>query len=97
MIESTLNENVDEGVKGKEAIIFVHTRCTELESGINEDKLFLSMHDVVLTIAKNNLKKMISTSTVDLAFMRDEEKLKARIGNFQCIMYWFSIISKENN
>jgi hypothetical protein len=53
------------------------------------------MHFVVLTMAKKNLKKMISISTVALASICDEEKLKARVGDLERVTYRFSIIPKE--
>jgi hypothetical protein len=55
------------------------------------------MHPLVLTLTKENLKKMISISTVALASIYNEEKLKVMIGNLEHVTYQFSIISKEVN
>jgi hypothetical protein len=52
---------------------------------------------VVLTLAKKNLNKMISTSTVALASICDKEKLKARVGDLECVTYRFFISPKEVN
>jgi hypothetical protein len=57
----------------------VHKKYTSNEPSFDTDNLFLPVHPVVLTMAKKNLKKMISTSTMALAFICDEEKLKARV------------------
>jgi hypothetical protein len=53
------------------------------------------VHPVVLTMTKENLKKMIYTSMVALVSIRDEEKLKARVGDLERVMYRFFIIPKE--
>jgi hypothetical protein len=94
-IEPIIDESIDEGGKVREAIIYVHTKYIGHEPSSDKDKLFLPMHPVVLTMAKENLKKMISTSTIALACIRDEKKLKARVGDLERVTYQFSIIPKE--
>jgi hypothetical protein len=94
-IEPIVDDNIEEGGNVREAIIFVHTKHTGHEPSSDKDKLFLPVHPVVLTMAKENLKKMISTSTVALASIRNEEKLKTRVGDLERVTYRFSIIPKE--
>jgi hypothetical protein len=94
-IEPIINESIDEGGKVRKAIIFVHTKHTEHDPRSDKDKLFLPMHLVVLTMVKENLKKIISTSKVALASICDEEKFKARVGDLERVRYRLSIIPKK--
>jgi hypothetical protein len=58
-IEPIIDEDIDEGGEVREAIIFVHLKYTWHEPTSEKNKLFLSVHPVVLSVAKENLKKMI--------------------------------------
>jgi hypothetical protein len=95
MIEPIIDKNIDEGGKVREAVIFVHTKHTGHEPNSDKEKLLLPVHPVVLTMAKENLKKMISTSMVALASICDEEKFKARVRDLEHVMYQFSINPNE--
>jgi len=47
-----------------EAHIFVHSKHSGHHLGSESDKIFLPIHPLVLSFAKENLKHMISTSIV---------------------------------
>jgi hypothetical protein len=55
--------------------ISLHTKHSGHQPGTDIDKLFLPVHRIVVTLAMENLKRMVSTSTVALAFKNEEKKL----------------------
>ena len=46
-------------------------------------------------MAKENLRRVISTSTVACALKRDESKIKAMVTDLERVIYRFFIIPKE--
>ena len=56
------------------ATISLHTKHSEHQPGTDIDKLFLPVHPIVVTLAMENLKRMLSTSTVALASKNEEKK-----------------------
>ena len=55
------------------AIISLHTKHSGHQPGTDTDKLFLPVRPIVMSLAMENLKRMVSTSTVALA-SKNEEK-----------------------
>jgi len=49
-----------------DAIMFVHTKYNEYHLGIEVDKMFLPIHPLVISFVMENLKHMISISTITL-------------------------------
>jgi len=78
-----------------EAIIFVHTKHSGHHPDIEVDKMFLLVHPLVIFFATENLKHMISTSTVVLAFVREGTKIQAMVEDLECATYQFFLIPKE--
>ena len=63
--------------------------------GTNVDKIFLSMHPMVISFATENLKHMISTSTVALESVREKMKMQAMVPDIEYRTYRFFLIPKE--
>jgi hypothetical protein len=80
---------------GKKATIAIHSEHIGHILGSNEDLLFLPVHPLVCCMAQENLKRMISTSTIALASKRDEQKIKAMVTELERVTYRFFIIPKE--
>jgi len=77
------------------AIIFLHTRHSRHHPGTEVNKMFLPVHPLVIFFAVENLKYMISTSTVALAFVREETKIQAIVEELKRATYRFFLIPKE--
>jgi len=78
-----------------EAQIFVHSKHSEHHLGTENDKMFLPVHPLVISFATENLKRMISTSTVALVSNREEKKMQASIPEVERTTYRFFLIPKE--
>jgi len=79
----------------REAVIFVHTTHSGHHPGTEVDKMFLPVHPLVISFAVENLKHMISTSTVALASVREETKVQAMVEELERATYRFFLIPKE--
>ena len=69
--------NKGKQIKGSNAgmtTILLHTKHSGHQSGINIDKLFLSVHLIVVSLAMEILKPMVFTLTVVLASKNEEKK-----------------------
>jgi len=53
----------------REVVIFVHTRHSGHHPGTEVDKMFLPVHPLIISFVVENLKRMISTSTIALAYI----------------------------
>ena len=62
-----------EGSSAGMTTISLHTKHSGHQPGTDTDKLFLPVHPIVVSLAMENLKRMVSTSTVALA-SKNEEK-----------------------
>ena len=76
------------------ATILLHTKHSEHKPGTDIDKLFLPVHPIVVFLAMMNLKRMVSTSTVALAF-KNEKKIMSMVGGLERVTYRFYLIAKE--
>jgi len=59
------------------------------------DILFLLVHLHVITMARENLKRMVSTCTVSLTSKRDAKKIQVMVGNLERVTYRSFTIPKE--
>jgi len=78
-----------------EAVIFVHTIHNGHHPGTEVDKIFLPVYPLVISFAVENLKHMISTSTVALAFVWEETKIQSMVEDLEWATYCFFLIPKE--
>jgi len=81
-----------------EAIICVHTKHNGYHPSTKVDKMFLPIHvpihPLVISFAVENLKYMISTSTVALASIQEEIKIQGTVDNLECVTSRFFLIAK---
>ena len=63
-----------EGSSAGMATISLHTKHSGHKLCTDIDKLFLPVHPIVVSLAMENLKRMVSTSTVALASKNEEKK-----------------------
>ena len=94
-IEAIRHDNCDSDLHRRHVTIFVHTQHTGHVPGSEADIIFLPMHPMVMAMAKENLKMMISTSTVALASNREVNNIKAIVTELERVTYRFFIIAKE--
>ena len=94
-VEAIRHDNCDSDLHGGHVTIFVHIQHTRHVPGSKADIIFLPVHPVVMTMAKENLKMMLSTSTVALAYNREANKFKAIVTELKRVTYRFSIIAKD--
>ena len=78
-----------------EAQIFIHSKHSGHNLGTEVDKMFLPVHLMVISFATENLKHMISTSTIALVFVREEMKMQAMVPDIEQTTYRFFFIPKE--
>ena len=70
--------NKEKQIKGSSvgmAIISLHTKHSGYQPGLDTHKLFPPVHPIVVSLAMENLKRMVSTSTVAFASKNKEKKL----------------------
>ena len=85
-IEPILGEKDGESSNRKEVSIFIHSMHTGHVPGSDADLLFLPVHPYVVDMAKENLKRVISTSTIACASKRDESKIKAMVTDLERVI-----------
>ena len=78
-----------------EAQIFVHLKHIGHNPGTEVDKMFLPSHPMVISFATENLKHMISTSTVALVSVREEIKMQAMVPDIEQTIYPFFLIPRK--
>jgi hypothetical protein len=78
-----------------EANIYVHSKHNGHHPGTEGDKMFLPVHPLIISFAMENLKHMISTSTVSLVSIREEKKMQAMVPENERTTYRFFLIPKE--
>ena len=94
-VETIRHDNCDSDLHEGHVTIFVHTQHTEHVPGSEADIIFLHVHPMVMAMVKENLKRMISTSTVVLSSNREANNIKANVTEFERVTYRFFIIAKE--
>ena len=94
-----ISSDKDDGSSSrKEANHFVHSVHTchiPSSDGDPYVHLFLSVHPYVLDMAKENLKRLISTSIVGLASKQDEPKIKIMVTNLERVAYHFLLYQRS--
>lgn len=83
LFEGTQIERLISGM----AIILVHTKPSGHQPGTDTDKLFLVVCHIVVSLAMENLKQMVSTSTVALAFRNEERKIMSMVGGLKQVTF----------
>ena len=84
-----------EGSSAGMATILLHTKYSGHKSGTDIDKLFLPVHPIVVSLVMENLKRMVSTSTVALASNNEERKIMSMVGGLERVTYRFYLIAKR--
>lgn len=82
-------------VSKEDVTISVRVEHTGHHPGSDGDILFLPVHPLVISLAMDNLKRMVSTTTVALASVREEAKIKAMVDGVERVTYRFYLIPKE--
>ena len=77
------------------ATISLHIKHSGHEPGKDTDKLFLLVHPIVVSLAMENLKQMVSTSMVALALKNEERKIMSMVGRLERVTFCFYLIAKE--
>ena len=65
------------------ATISLHTKHSGHQPGTDIDKLFLPLHQTVVSLAIENLNWMVFTSTVALASKNEETKIISMVGGLK--------------
>jgi hypothetical protein len=78
-----------------EATILVHNVHTGHDTRSNNDKYFLPVHPMVVKRAMEDLKRLISTSAVAFASLKDEDKTRALVNDLERSIYRFVLIPKQ--
>ena len=89
------HDNNDRHAQLGDVTISVHTQHTRHVSGSEADIIFLLVHPLVMAMVKENLNRMISTSTVTLASIREANNIKGVVTDLESVTYRFFIIAKE--
>ncbi len=77
------------------ATISLHTKHSGHQPGTDTDKLLLPVHPIVVSLAMENLKRMVSTSTVALASKNEERKIMSMVGGLERVTFRFYLIFNE--
>jgi hypothetical protein len=93
-VEAITHDNCDNDLHGGHVTIFVHTQHTRHVLSSETDIFFLLVHPMVMAMAKENLKRMISTSTVAFASNRETNNIKAIVTKLERVTYRIFIIAK---
>ena len=94
-VEVITHDNSDRHLKLGDVTISVHTQYTGHIPGSEADIIFVFVHPLVMAMAKENLKRMNSTSTVALASNREANNIKGVVTELEIVTYRFFIIAKE--
>ena len=84
-----------EGSSARMTTILLHTKHSGHQSGMNTNKLFLPVHPIVVSLAMENLKRMMFASTVALASKNEEKKIMSIVGGLERVTFRFYLIAKE--
>ena len=88
-------EKKEDGESTPEATLLVHNVHTGYDTRSNNDQYFLQVHPIVVKIAMEDLQRLINTSVVALASLKDEDKTKAPVNDLERSIYRFVFIPKK--
>ena len=92
----TLNKGKQiEGSSVGMATISFHIKHSGHQSGTDTNKQILPVHPIVASLAMENLKRMVSTSTIVLASKNEERLIMSIVGGLERVAFRFYLIAKE--
>ena len=77
------------------AEIHVHSKHSGHNPGSEGDKYFLPVHPLVLSFATENLKMMVSPSTVAVASLKEAKKFENMVTYFEQVTFRFFMLVEE--
>lgn len=77
--------------------IFVHTKHTQHQHGLETNKLFLPVHLIVMYVPLKNLRQMVSSSIVALASKNKETKIQKLVKGLELLSDFILFQKKWNS
>ena len=84
-----------EGSSAEITIISLHTKHSGHQPGTDTNKLLLPVHPIVVSLAMENLKRMVSTSTVALASKNEEIKIMSMVEELKHVTFYSTLLQRR--